>query len=337
MKNGKNTLFIIIALAILTIVANFIRINIANSTSEQGKTAHDQGNYDLAISAYTCANKLIFWDKEKKADNLFWRGRTYYYKQNFAKALSDFTEIIELQQDYYPYYTWLARTYYKMGNSELALANYDKSINLNELEGSVDWNTYLERADVYVVIGNNDRAIEEYNRAIAAIDATIAINLEIHTYNPELGLDNNEELINRRIEAVEKINTLITFEWPVRGRISSGFGIASGNTSCYGDGFHDGIDIDAPIGTPIWASRPGRVESVGYDDVFGNFVVIRHTSGYKTLYGLMESYEVRSGEYAYPNTIIGYVGKTGRTTTSKLHFTIYKDGSSLNPRLFLAY
>jgi tetratricopeptide (TPR) repeat protein len=155
MKNGKNTLFIIIALAILTIIANFIRINISNSTSEQGKTAHDQGNYDMAISAYTRANKLIFWDKEKKAYNLFWRGRTYYYKQNFAKALSDFTEIIELQQDYYPYYTWLARTYYKMGNSELALANYDKSINLNELEGSVDWNTYLERADVYVVIGNN--------------------------------------------------------------------------------------------------------------------------------------------------------------------------------------
>ena len=122
------------------------------------------------------------------------------------------------------------------------------------------------------------------------------------------------------------------FDWPVRGRITSGYGY---RRSPFGRGVHDGLDIAAPMGTPIRAAMAGRVESVGYDNVYGNFVIIRHTEGYKTLYGHLESYEARSGTYVDTDTVIGYVGNTGQSTGPHLHFTVYKDGTSVNPRTVL--
>ncbi|MCL1813006.1 MAG: peptidoglycan DD-metalloendopeptidase family protein [Treponema sp.] len=122
------------------------------------------------------------------------------------------------------------------------------------------------------------------------------------------------------------------FDWPVRGRITSGYGY---RRSPFGRGLHDGLDIGAPKGTPVRAAMAGRVESVGYDNVYGNFVIIRHTEGYKTLYGHLDSCEAMSGAYVDIDSVIGYVGNTGQSTGPHLHFTVYKDGSSVNPRAVL--
>ena len=124
------------------------------------------------------------------------------------------------------------------------------------------------------------------------------------------------------------------FDWPIRGRITSGYGYRW-STFSRGRSFHDGLDVAAPTGTPVRAAMAGRVESVGYDNVYGNFVIIRHTEGYKTLYGHLDSYEARNGAYVDTDTVIGYVGNTGQSTGPHLHFTVYKDGSSINPRLVL--
>ena len=124
------------------------------------------------------------------------------------------------------------------------------------------------------------------------------------------------------------------FDWPMTGRITSGYGYRR-SPFTRGRSFHDGMDIAAPQGTSIMAAMAGRVESVGYDNVYGNFVIIRHTDGYKTLYGHMETSAVRSGTYVDTDTVIGYVGNTGQSTGYHLHFTVYKDGSSINPRSVL--
>ena len=124
------------------------------------------------------------------------------------------------------------------------------------------------------------------------------------------------------------------FDWPLRGRITSNYGYRRSPFS-RGYSFHDGLDIAQSMGTPVVPAMAGRVESVGYDNVYGNFVIIRHTDGYKTLYGHLSSYEVRNGAYVDTSTIIGYVGSTGQSTGPHLHFTVYKDGSSINPRSVL--
>ncbi|GHV84398.1 peptidoglycan-binding protein LysM [Spirochaetia bacterium] len=122
--------------------------------------------------------------------------------------------------------------------------------------------------------------------------------------------------------------------WPIRGRLTSYYGYRR-SPFTGGRSFHDGLDIAAPTGTPIKAALAGRVQSVGYDNVYGNFVIISHASGYRTLYGHMDSYDTRPGASVTADTVIGYVGNTGQSTGAHLHFTVYKNGSSVNPRSLL--
>jgi murein DD-endopeptidase MepM/ murein hydrolase activator NlpD len=124
------------------------------------------------------------------------------------------------------------------------------------------------------------------------------------------------------------------FAWPVRGRLTSYYGYRR-SPFTRGRSFHDGLDIAAPSDTPIAAAMPGRVTSVGYDNTYGNFVVISHSDGYSTLYGHMNSYCTHGGAYVKEGEVIGYVGNTGQSTGPHLHFTVYKNGSSINPRSVL--
>jgi murein DD-endopeptidase MepM/ murein hydrolase activator NlpD len=99
--------------------------------------------------------------------------------------------------------------------------------------------------------------------------------------------------------------------------------------------FHTGIDIGSPMGTPVRAAMSGRVSSAGWDDVFGNHVVISHHAGYRTLYGHMSVIRVKTGAYVGTGERIGDVGSTGRSTGPHLHFTVYKNGVTVNPRSLL--
>jgi murein DD-endopeptidase MepM/ murein hydrolase activator NlpD len=119
---------------------------------------------------------------------------------------------------------------------------------------------------------------------------------------------------------------------PVQGRFTSGYGYRRSpfnNTRS----FHNGLDIAAVTGTPIIAAMAGMVKSVGFDNTFGNYVVIDHLStGYTTLYGHMSEIHVRAGTYVEAGDRIGDVGSTGQSTGPHVHFTVYKDGATVNPR-----
>ena len=99
--------------------------------------------------------------------------------------------------------------------------------------------------------------------------------------------------------------------------------------------FHGGIDMASSSGTPIYAALDGTVTAVGYNATYGNYVIITHHSGYKTLYGHMKSTACRKGNFVYTNTVIGYVGSTGMSTGPHLHFTVYKNGKTINPLVVL--
>ncbi|MCL2599747.1 MAG: M23 family metallopeptidase [Treponema sp.] len=125
------------------------------------------------------------------------------------------------------------------------------------------------------------------------------------------------------------------FVWPVAGRITSNFGWRS---DPFGSGrreFHNGIDIAARMGTPIRASMAGRVSAVGFDNVLGNFIIITHPRGYRTLYAHLSRVRVRQGAYVGSGQHIGDVGSTGRSTGPHLHFTVFRHGTIINPRTVL--
>lgn len=100
--------------------------------------------------------------------------------------------------------------------------------------------------------------------------------------------------------------------------------------------FHSGVDLAAATGTPIYASKSGKVSAATYTYVYGNYVTITHADGTSTLYGHMDYSIVGSQQYVEQGQVIGYVGSTGWSTGSHLHFTIYVGGSTVNPMNYVS-
>jgi len=125
------------------------------------------------------------------------------------------------------------------------------------------------------------------------------------------------------------------FIWPVSGVVTSGYGWRRDPFNRNRRQFHDGIDIRGSIGTPVRAATAGRVSRVGWDNVFGNYVIINHHSGYRTLYGHLNVIRTRTGAYVSQGERIGDVGNTGLSTGPHLHFSVFRHGVAINPRALM--
>jgi murein DD-endopeptidase MepM/ murein hydrolase activator NlpD len=94
---------------------------------------------------------------------------------------------------------------------------------------------------------------------------------------------------------------------------------------------HPGIDIAVPAGTPVRASGGGTVAATGYDPDYGLFVLLRHPSGYETMYGHASRLIVAEGDDVQAGQVIALSGTSGRSTAPHLHFEIRRDQKSLDP------
>jgi murein DD-endopeptidase MepM/ murein hydrolase activator NlpD len=97
------------------------------------------------------------------------------------------------------------------------------------------------------------------------------------------------------------------------------------------DESHPGIDIAVPLGIPVRASGGGSVSAAGYDADYGLFVLLRHPSGYETMYGHMSRLIAAEGDDVQAGQVIGLSGNSGRSTAPHLHFEIRRDGKSVDP------
>ncbi len=96
---------------------------------------------------------------------------------------------------------------------------------------------------------------------------------------------------------------------------------------------HTGVDWAAPTGTPIYASGNGTVEKAGWESGYGKFVLIQHTNGYETAYGHMSAYArgIEEGKRVRQGQVIGFVGSTGLSTGSHVHYEIRVNGRFVDP------
>jgi murein DD-endopeptidase MepM/ murein hydrolase activator NlpD len=99
--------------------------------------------------------------------------------------------------------------------------------------------------------------------------------------------------------------------------------------------FHGGLDLAAPMGTDVYASAAGLVLECGANDVYGNFVIVRHEDSWTSLYGHLSVVTARQGERITAGTIIGRVGSTGQSTGPHLHFELRQNGRAQDPSAFL--
>jgi murein DD-endopeptidase MepM/ murein hydrolase activator NlpD len=122
------------------------------------------------------------------------------------------------------------------------------------------------------------------------------------------------------------------FLWPLKGsqKVSSFFGMRWNR-------HHKGIDIPAPKGTPILASKTGLVIYRGYQKRgYGNVIILQHEDGSHTVYAHAQKTIVKKGKSVEKGQVIGFVGRTGKTTGSHLHFEIKLEGTFVNPLEYLA-
>ena len=124
--------------------------------------------------------------------------------------------------------------------------------------------------------------------------------------------------------------------WPILGPITSGFGEREDPIIGGGEGeFHKGVDIGSPDGTPVHAPADGRVVKAGPGTGYGREIEIDHGNGIITVYGHLSGYNVTVGEQVVKGQVIGYVGHSGRTTGSHLHYEVQVHGTAVNPHRYL--
>ena len=101
---------------------------------------------------------------------------------------------------------------------------------------------------------------------------------------------------------------------------------------------HNGIDLAASMGTPVYATRSGTVTVADYEwDGAGNYVFINHGDGFSSVYMHMDYYIVSVGEYVSAGEVIGYVGTTGLSEGPHLHFGIAYNGTYVNPANYIDF
>ena len=120
-----------------------------------------------------------------------------------------------------------------------------------------------------------------------------------------------------------------TLQWPLPGHtyISCHFG----EVDAFGNAGHRGTDIPAPEGTPILAAHSGTVLVSGWNDSYGNQVLLDNGAGLSTRYAHMTATAVTAGETVMAGQVIGYVGSTGDSTGNHLHFEVMQNGARCNP------
>jgi murein DD-endopeptidase MepM/ murein hydrolase activator NlpD len=195
--------------------------------------------------------------------------------------------------------------------------------------------------------GNHSVIVKEQGTAVREVPFTVAEKkyreqkLKVQPGQVDLSPENAARVEGeqkRQRAALDSFSPILpaTFalKVPVEGPRSSSFGLRrvfNGQSR----NPHSGMDIAAPIGTPIRAPADGVVLDTGDFFFNGNTVFVDHGSGFVTLYCHLSEYAVKQGDAVKTGQVLGKVGATGRVTGPHLHFGVLLNGASVDPALFL--
>jgi murein DD-endopeptidase MepM/ murein hydrolase activator NlpD len=139
----------------------------------------------------------------------------------------------------------------------------------------------------------------------------------------------------RTYEAVLRARAMTPSIWPVSGELTDGFG---GRSNPFGGGsfeFHTGQDIATLWGTPVSAAATGKVIFAGWQNGYGQIVIVDHGGGLTTRYGHLSHVDVVDGQKIARGETLGRVGSTGRSTGPHLHYEVRINDEPVNPKQYL--
>ncbi|MBK7479073.1 MAG: M23 family metallopeptidase [Bacteroidales bacterium] len=170
---------------------------------------------------------------------------------------------------------------------------------------------------------NNSKLVIETARRLDGIRKKVYVQSK--SFDELILLSREKEDMLRSIPAIIPISTKDLT------RIASGFGLRIHPIYKISK-FHAGMDFTAPLGSEIYASGDGTVESVNSGKRgMGNYIVINHGFGYTSVYAHLDSFAVRTGQKVHRGDVIGYVGDTGLSIAPHLHYEILLNGQHVDP------
>jgi murein DD-endopeptidase MepM/ murein hydrolase activator NlpD len=144
------------------------------------------------------------------------------------------------------------------------------------------------------------------------------------------GLENRLNYVRGSVEKRQELAAATPSIWPAHGWLSGAFG-GRRDPFTGRPGMHQGIDISTDRGNPVYATADGTVASAGRAGEYGNLIVLNHAFGLSTRYGHLSRFNVGVGQQIKRGDVIGFVGSTGRSTGSHLHYEILANGKVINP------
>jgi len=139
----------------------------------------------------------------------------------------------------------------------------------------------------------------------------------------------------RAYEAILRQRGYTPTVWPVEGTLEGGFGGRRNPFGGPGYEFHSGQDIEAPWGAPVVAGASGKVSFVGWQNGYGQLVVVDHGGGLTTRYGHLSHIDVELNQIVSRAQLLGKVGSTGRSTGPHLHYEVRINDEAVDPLPYL--
>ncbi len=198
---------------------------------------------------------------------------------------------------------------------------------------------------VYYTVRKGDslsRISQRYGVKIAELldandlaSSNLKVGQKLFVKNPSLdkisAITSNSNSNSNSRSSGKSTSNAFAFQWPVKWR---------GVTSPFGKRFHpvlkrtiyhQGVDLRAAVGAPLYAPESGKVTTAGWLGGYGKIIILKHKNGYETRMGHLDKIYVTPGQYVKKGDLIGKTGKTGRVTGPHLHFEIRKNGVPQNP------
>lgn len=196
-------------------------------------------------------------------------------------------------------------------------------------------------------LNNRVEKVEDTSRKLAEKSGVVETGSALPgTGGPELPLDemaletlaakmNRLEEDMSAYEAILRQRGYTPTLWPVEGTLEGGFG---GRRNPFGGGgyeFHSGQDIEAPWGAAVLSGAAGRVSFVGWQNGYGQIVIVDHGGGLSTRYGHLSHIDVELDQAVSRGQLLGKVGSTGRSTGPHLHYEVRINDQAVNPLPYL--
>src|SRR5262245_6084296 len=234
----------------------------------------------------------------------------------------------------------IENTNYRQATGQLAsqISNLQTAVDQLGERAKVDPNASLAREKVPAVV--KSRAMGGLSAAalapmlktgLGSTDAALAVLSDL------LGvigskLDSVRDSVERRHALASATPSI----WPVAGWLSSYYGNRTDPFTNDKD-FHPGLDISADYGQPVLATGDALVSAAGPNGAYGNMVTLDHGFGIVTKYGHLSRIAVMGAQTVKRGDVIGYVGSTGRSTGSHLHYEVWMNGRLTNPMTLLTH